>query len=248
MILSYLSICDIISMQFVSQRFKEISETPSLWKKLVWPDCEPCHVCSVSKVLKTHGEHVRQIFFPAHVTPAILEMTHYCPKVTYLSLPRYTQLSLDHLEDIVHTMTHLEQLDVFTSSIKCGYPSSCRDFIEQLLEVTTASVKKLIIKIDLSCCRGTHAVLDVFKKLLKNIHANHPLPSVINILMNEGDIVYSNILESWPASSYTTASLEIGLYDIARVPMDLYPSILLRKFQFGPALLLLNSVITEYWA
>ena len=117
MILSYLSIHDIVSMQFASQRFKEISETPSLWKKFVWADYEPRH--------------------------------------------------------------------------------------KQLLEVTTASVKKLIIKIDLSYCQGT-VVLDVFKKLLKN--ANHPLPSVINILMYEGDVdelMYSFVLESWQASSYT---------------------------------------------
>ena len=209
-----------------------------LWKKFVWPDYEPHHVCGVSKVLKTHGKHVREIFFPAHVTPAnILEMTRYCPKMTHLSLPRYTQLSLDHLEDIVHTMTHLEQLDVFTSSIKCGYPSSRKDVIKQLLKVTTASVKKLVIKIDLLYCRDTvHVLLDAFEKLLKN--ADHPLPSVINILMYEGDtdvLIFSSILESWQASSYTIASLEIGLYDIARVPMDLYPSIPLRKFQFGPA-------------
>ena len=50
--------------------------------------------------------------------------------------------------------------------------------------------------------------------------------------MYEDDIVYSNILESCLASSYTIASLEIGLYDIARVPMDAIP---LRKFQLGPA-------------
>ena len=166
------------------------------------------------------------------MTPVnILEMTHYCPKVTHLSLPRYTQLSLDHLKEILHKMTHLEKLDVFTSSIK--YPSSHKDIIEQLLKVTTASVRKLVIKIDLSC-PNTHTVIDVFKKLLKN--ADHPLPSVINILMNEGDIAHSSgILESWPGSSYTIASLEIRLYDIARVPMDVYPSIPLRKFQFGPA-------------
>ena len=235
MILSYLSIRDIISMQFVSQRFKEISETPSLWKKFVWPNYKSRHVCSVSKVLKTHGEHVRQIFFPAHAiaTPVnILEMTHYCPKVTHLSLPRYTQLSLDHLKEILHIMTHLEQLDVFTSSIKCDYPSFLQDVIKQLLEVTTASVKKLVIKIvDLS---GIHTVLYVLQKLL---NANDPLPSVINILMYEDYLVHCTILESLScqASSYTIASLEIGLYDIARVPMDLYPSIPLRKFQFGPA-------------
>ena len=69
--------------------------------------------------------------------------------------------------------------------------------------------------------------------LLKN---GHPLPSVINLLMHEDDVLRSSgILESWPASIYATASLEIGLYDIARVPMDLYPSIPLRKFRFGPA-------------
>ena len=233
-ILSYLSIRDMISMQFVSQRFKEISETPSLWKKFVWPDYEPRHVCSVSKVLKTHGEHVRQIFFHAHMTPVnILEMTRYCPKVTHLSLPRYTQLSLDHLEDIVYTMTHLEQLDVFTSSIKYGYPLTYEDvYVKQLLEVATASVKKFVIKIDLFDIR---IVLHGLKELLKN--SDHPLSSVINILMNKSDIdiVYSRLLESWLTSSYTITSLEIGFYDIARVPMDLYPSIPLRKFQFGPA-------------
>ena len=88
-ILSYLPIRDIISMQFVSQRFKKISEIPLLWKKCIWSDYEPRHVCSVSKVLKAHGEHVRRIFFPAHVTSAnILEMAHCCPKITHLSLPR----------------------------------------------------------------------------------------------------------------------------------------------------------------
>ena len=140
-ILSYLSIRDIISMQFVSQRFKEISEIPLLWKRFIWPDYEPRHVCSVSKILKTHGEHVRQLFFPAHVTPVnTLEIVHHCPKVTHLSLPRNTQLSLDHLEEIVHTMTHLEQLDMFTSIIK---KDSSYHVIEQLLKVT-ASVRKLI--------------------------------------------------------------------------------------------------------
>ena len=75
-------------MQFVSLRVKEISEIPLLWKRFIWPDYEPHYVCSMSKVLKAHGEHVRQMFFTAHVTPAnILEMVYCCPKVTQLSLP-----------------------------------------------------------------------------------------------------------------------------------------------------------------
>ena len=247
MILSYLSIQDIIKMQFVSQRFKEISETPLLWKKFVWPDCEPRHMCMVRKVLKTNGIHVRQIFLPIHVTPLnLLEMMHYCPKVTHLSLPRYTQLSLDHLEEIVHTLTHLEQLDVFTSSIKCGLSSRESIIINyiRLLEVTIASVKKVTLKFDWDegddCFNYVKSIEDVMYALEELIQNNHPLPSIINLLIYylEGLIMWSGhddgILESFPASSYTIASLEIGLYDIARVPMDLYPSIPLKKFQFGP--------------
>ena len=229
-ILSYLSIRDIISMQFVSQRFKEISEIPLLWKRFIWPDYEPRHVCSVSKVLKTHGEHVRQLFFPAHVTPAnTLEIVHHCPKVTHLILPRNTQLSLDHLEEIVHTMTHLEQLDMFTSIIK---KDSSYHVIEQLLKVT-ANVRKLILKLDWTHLYGFEGFFHILENLLKN---GHPLPSVINILIDKDDVHRSSyILESWPSSSYTIVSLEIGLYDIARVPMDLYPPIPLMKFRFGPA-------------
>ena len=242
-ILSYLSIQDIIKMQFVSQRFKEISETPSLWKKFVWPDCEPHHMCMVRKILKTHGIRVRQIFLPIHVTPAnLLEMMHYCPKVTHLSLPRYTHFSLDHLEEIVHTMTHLEQLDVFTSSIK--YDSSCHKSIiyEKLLKVTTASVKNLTLKFDWEegedCFDYVKSIENAMYALEESIQNNHPLPSIINLLIcDHRSLMQSDheILEYFPASSYTIASLEIGFYVTARVPMDLYPSIPLKKFQFGPA-------------
>ena len=101
-------------MWHVSPRFKHIMEVPSLWKDFVWPYYEPLRVCSVNKIFKAQGEHVRRIFFPAHVTLAnILEMVQYCTKVTHLSLPR--NLRLDHLEEIVHTMKHLQQLDVFVN-------------------------------------------------------------------------------------------------------------------------------------
>ena len=53
--------------------------------------------------------------FPHHVMPTkILEIVHCCTNVTHLSLPRCTKLSLDHLKEVMHTMTSLEHLDVFT--------------------------------------------------------------------------------------------------------------------------------------
>ena len=113
-IFSYLPLCDKMRMQHVSPRLKHIMEMPSLWKDFVWPYYEPLSVCSVSKILEAQGEHVRRIFFPAHVKSVnTLKMARYCTKVTHLSLPR--NLSLDHLEEIIHTMKHLQQLDVFVN-------------------------------------------------------------------------------------------------------------------------------------
>ena len=244
MILTYLSIQDIISMQFISQKIKEISEIPSLWKKFVWPDCEPDHIC-VSKVLKIHGEHVRQLFLPVHVTPAsLLEMIKYCPMVKHLSLPRYTQLNLNHLEEIVHTMTHLEQLDVFNSSItEHRFTHLYEDRIEKLLKITSASVKNLTLKFDWDHSKDNSTgyfsqVKTVMFILQESISNNYSLPSIINLLLcneaSDNDSDY-RLLKYCPASSYTIASIEIGLYEITRVPMDLYPSIPLMKFRFGPA-------------
>ena len=96
------------------------------------------------------GPQVRQIYFPDHVTPArILEMAHYCVKVTHLSLPQDTQLALDHLEQIVHTMTQLQQLDVFAygNLIQEENPMMPGGCIKRLLKATVGSVKELKLRI-----------------------------------------------------------------------------------------------------
>ena len=63
-ILCYLPTRDKIIMRNVSRRLRHVSQTPSLWKELVWPDYEPRHVRQVSDILRTYGEHVRRILFP----------------------------------------------------------------------------------------------------------------------------------------------------------------------------------------
>ena len=113
-LMSYLPTHDKVTMRYVSRRFRDVSEIPSLWKEFLWLDYEPRHVCSVSSVLKVSGEYVRRIFFPNHVTQTkILEMLCYCTKVTHLCLTEKCQLSLDHTREIVCTMIHLHQLDIF---------------------------------------------------------------------------------------------------------------------------------------
>ena len=117
---------------------------------------------------------------PAHVTPAdLLGMMHYCLKVTHLSLPRYTQLSLDQLEEILRTMTHLEQLEVFISSINCRLSYYRSIIYEKLLKVTTASIKNLTLKFDWeegeNSFHYVRSIEDVMYALEGSIQSNHPL-------------------------------------------------------------------------
>ena len=217
-IFSYLPLCDKIRMQYVSPRFKHIMEVPSLWKHFVWPNYEPLQVCSVSKILKSQGEHVRRIFFPAHVTSAnILEMVQHCTKVTHLSLPSYRNLSLVHLEEIVHTMKHLQQLDVFVHGAD----------MKSIL-ATTTGVKKLTLRYN--------GEKGHFESLLQGIkQQGDNLPSVINVHVPCICSVENELLQFWSTWSSKLPPLEIGLYDSGIIQINLYPSIPLMKFRFGPA-------------
>ena len=229
-IFSYLPICDKIKMQHVSPRFKHIMEVPSLWKDFLWPYYEPLQVCTVSKIIKAQGEHVRRIFFPAKLTSAnILEISQCCTKVTHLSLPR--NLSLDHLEEIVHTMKHLQQLDVFVNGTHK----------ESRILATVAGVKELTLRY---CWDWVSA--DLLKGLLAWIkQQGDSLPSVINVFAPEiGRFVEhlsSQLTHFWSTWSSKLPSFEValyeirGLYDIRRAPINLYPSIPLMKIQFGPS-------------
>ena len=232
-IISYLPICDKINMRYVCQRFKDVSETPLLWKNFVWPGCEPHHVRSMSALIKVCGEHVKRIFFPAHVTPIVLlEMAQCCTKVTHLSLPKYTQLSLDDLEEIVRRMTHLQELDVFTyGKILQEVKGRTHEglFIRRLLKVTANNVKKLKLRND-----SYHPDL-IVKSIELWANQDNPLPPVIIIITRDWESAVTTLFKFWSASMPKIPSLEICVYNIKIVPMSLYPSVPIRKFQFGPA-------------
>ena len=238
-ILSYLPTPDKFKTRYISRRFKDVIEMPLLWKTFVWSDYEPRHVHSVRRILKAYGKNVRRISFPAHLTPTnVLEMAHCCNNVTHLSLPRKIQLSLDHLEEIIRTMTHLVEVDVFTSSI--GYGTfSHYEIIKQFIEVIVIGIKSLILRvdqldrhgrIDRQLCSPVSALL-IIENLLEQ---GHGLPPILNLFTHEDNIGISiRTLESLLASRSTLRSCEIGLY-VRGVPMNLYPSVPLRNFKFGP--------------
>ena len=75
------------------------------------------------------------------------------------------------------------------------------------------------------------------ENLLEGIkqHGNS-LPSIINIYVPRSYYAAKNqLLQFWSTWSPKLPSFEVGLYDIKRVPMNLYPSIPPMKLWFGPA-------------
>ena len=227
-ILLYLPIYDRIRIRYVCRRFQDFSEMPLLWKEFVW-SYKPHHVRMVSNVLKVCGGHVKQLYFPNHLTPArILEIAHYCVKVTHLSLSEGTQLALHHLEEIVHTMTQLQQLDVlaFGNFIQKENPGGC---IERLLKVTAGSVKELKLQI------YPNFLMEIMVRIQEWANQGYPLPSVINIYGTMFHTVFE-LFKFWSLSSSNLPSFKIGLYDnTKKLPINLYPPVPLRKFKFGPA-------------
>ena len=219
-IISYLPTRDKIKMRYVCQKFHQLSKTPLLWKKFVWSDWEPRHVCSVSNILKECGEHVREVIFPAHViSTKILEIMQCCSRVTHLSLPTGSQLKLKHLEEILRMLIHLQSLDVYASGI----------YIKNLFKVTTcANVQELKLHASEDDARKT---LRSMKKWLKE---GNTLPPVIKIYTHVTDYMVYKLSKFWSGSTSKLLSFEIGLYDSAKVPMNLYPLVPLMKLQFGP--------------
>ena len=164
-----------------------------------------------------------------------MEMVQCCSKVTHLSLPKSTQLTLDHVEDIVRTMTHLQELDVFANEFMQLWNRYYRpdEGITRLLKATEASVKKLVLRFS----RSEFGLL-ILSSIREWINQGNTLPSVINLLSNgdfEDKKITSYLFQFWYEWGSKLYSFEIGLYDISRVPMDLYPPVPLRKLQFGPA-------------
>ena len=121
------------------------------------------------------------MFFPSPVMPAkIIEMARCCTKVTHLSLPKYTQLGIDHLEEIVDTMPHLHQLEVFTSRNLILNPHTGPEdsrFMEKLLKITAADIKQLNVLIDDYYINPGY----VLRIIQEWVDQGNSLPTIINI-------------------------------------------------------------------
>ena len=70
-IISFLpTVRDKVKLRYVSRRLRVVSETPSLWRKFVWPCYDRREERCVMNVLKACGVHIKILVFPDHVTPS----------------------------------------------------------------------------------------------------------------------------------------------------------------------------------
>ena len=50
---------DRVKLRYVSRRLQKISETPSLWREVVWRDYNSCEEQRLHNVMKSCGIHIR---------------------------------------------------------------------------------------------------------------------------------------------------------------------------------------------
>jgi len=123
-------------------------------------------------------------------------------------------------------MPYLQQLDVFMTEKFIQRLQSHR-LIEGFLKVTAASVRELTVQID------RHDVYDAIRNIESWAERGNLLPSIINILSENG-VIASDLHFSWSIPFLNiNQSFEIGLYDIKKVPMNLYPPMPLKKLYYG---------------
>ncbi|XP_065920040.1 uncharacterized protein [Dysidea avara] len=139
-ILSFLTATrDKVKLRYVSRGLRSVTETPSLWREFAWPYYYGSDDGCVNNLLKVCGQHVKQLSFPHHVTPAkLLRMLEYCNNAVDLSLPT-TKLNPEQLKTIVLCMRQLQKLDVLWDSN-----------IKQLLELVVVGLKELTIRVKLN--------------------------------------------------------------------------------------------------
>ena len=102
-----------MKLRYVSRKLQSACETPSLWRRFVWPYFHTGDESCVSKILKVCGQHVKTVSFPHHVMPTsqLLSMlATYCNNTVHLSLPT-TKLDSELLRTIFEHMGHMQSLD-----------------------------------------------------------------------------------------------------------------------------------------
>ena len=244
-IMSYLPDArDRVKFRYVSRRWRNISETPSLFCEFMWPDCNHHEERCLYNVMKDYGVHIRRLSFPQQVicpcrlpnteNQVILkllqmaEMLQFCSNLTHLSLP-----ALDHsnsssddsgeqLRRSIQEMKHLEVLTIH-----------CYTSVKPYLSLKTA-LKELTIYTVIRSKEG----IEVFRDWMMN-GFNPPKLNII-LCSNSMDVAlrtFRNVLmpvwSTWnsqiPAGHFACLKVYINY----KVPLNLFQNAPAFQLQYG---------------
>ena len=244
-IMSYLPDArDRVKFRYVSRRWRNISETPSLLCEFMWPDCNHHEERCLYNVMKDCGVHIRRLSFPQQVicpcrlpnteNQVILklmqmaEMLQFCSNLTHLSLP-----ALDHsnsssddsgeqLRRSIQEMKHLEVLTIH-----------CYTSVKPYLSLKTA-LKELNIYTVIRSKEG----IEVFRDWMMN-GFNPPKLNIIlcNSSMDVALRTFRNVLmpvwSTWnsqiPAGHFACLKVYINY----KVPLNLFQNAPAFQLQYG---------------
>ena len=237
---------DRVKLRYVSRKLRSISETPSLWREFVWPDCNPREEKRLKIVMKSCGMHIRRLSFHHLNQPSVLpassqtalklveisimtKILQYCSNLTHLSLPALGDLNsrkgnFEQLRESIQEMKYLEMLTIYCHA----------DSIQLYLNLQTA-LKELTIH---TVVRSKNDV-----KAFQNWMTNGFTPPNLNIVVHKGsmygaiDSFRKFLLPAWPVWNSQIPAGRIAcirLYNSYKAPqINLFQDIPVFQVQYG---------------
>lgn len=213
---------DKVKLRYVSRKLRSISETPSLWRKFVWPYYDRLEERCLCNLLKSCGKYIVQLSFPHHVMPSkLVKFLHYCGNVTHLSLSQETKLNL---EQLTKTLQYMKCLSVLKIRLSVG--------ITPLLQLTS-NVEDLTVYI-----RGRNPD-DWYLRVLHEWAVNNSAPKNLNVVAFEYyNSLLLNLIHGWsqwnaelPAGRM--ACLRLYTYESIYLPLNLSLSLPVLQLRYG---------------
>ena len=240
---------DRIKLRYVCRRLQKISETPSLWREVVWRDCNSCEEESLHNIMKSYGIHIRQLSFSQHlIHPRTLpivsqttmklikvsemaKMLRYCSNLTHLSLPDLDHSKRlngggdrpdDQLREAIQRMKYLEVLKVYCCS-------SYQPYLDLKMALKELTVHTII-----------HSEKDIegFQMWMMNGFN----PPNLNVIIPNGNIYSPMImlrkflLGTWPKWNIqvpTGHTACLRLYSNYKVPLSLFQNAPVFQLRYG---------------
>ena len=227
-ILSFLTCArDIVNLRYVSQRLQSVCETPSLWRRFIWPHFHIGEYHCVKRVLKSYGQYINHLSFPHHVTPCKLTpMLKHCSNLVKLRLST-NKLSCDQLIKAIQSTGKLQILDL----------------------IWKGDIPPLL----LACNRLKELTIRAEYLNLYNVLTDWAMKGFIPETLNIFHSIYAHdmkeLRQQWlllNSSSPTTHISHFNIYGRCKVPMGLSPPLPDFQLQFGQSCTLSYVQASKY--